>query len=189
MSKQKPTPPAIDPEAGFSMSDTIPRFEEEGAAKLSDMIDVASRPAPVPAKVELGECIGKMIECPTCGKPALVQNARGARTQTQVLSSKWWVMVKCGGYCGSCLHRVALLVTPLPQPIPEPVIKELGACVGKSVKCPKAFLRNMGTALERTELCNEKAQAAWDIDLGHTVKCPQCGVEAYEGSTLVEVVG
>ena len=98
-------------------------------------------------------------------------------------------MARCKGFCGSVLHRTALLVKLMPESKPKPAFKPLGACVGAFVLCPNLFLRDMGTARERTEACGEKAQAQWDIDLGHSVRCGQCGTLAYPGDTLVEVVG
>jgi hypothetical protein len=184
MSKHKEAPTVEAPTA-----EQFVEPSELGVSSLGHMLDVASRKAPAELdKVPIGDCVGKMIDCPTCGKPAMVQNARGARTVTQVLSSKWWVMVKCGGFCGSVLHRIALPVSLRPQPEPEPVFKSLGAAVGSMVKCPRVFMRDMGTALERTELCGARAKAAWTLDEGHVIACPECQVQAYPGETLVEVI-
>jgi hypothetical protein len=176
MSKQRPI--TVD-EAPVPSGSTPPGPPSRGGESYAEVAGLTP----------IGECVGKMIDCPTCGKPAMVQNARGARTQTQVLSSKWWVMVKCSGFCGSVLRRVAELVTVRPVPEPEPVIKALGACVGQFVKCPRSFLRDMGTALERTEICGAKSRAAWTLDEGHIVDCPQCQIQPYPGDTLVEVIG
>ena len=57
-----------------------------------------------PAKVAIGTCLGRMIACPTCGKPTLVTHAQVARTVTQVISSKFWVLAKCTGFHGACLE-------------------------------------------------------------------------------------
>jgi hypothetical protein len=133
------------------------------------------RPAPPPAKVEIGTCLGKMVDCPNCGKPAYVDHARGARTVTQVLSSQWWVLVKCRGYCGAYLSKIKTPVTPQPEPEPEVITKTLGEAVGRFVLCPR-------------ESCRAKAQAAWTLDLGHVVTCGSCQTRAYPGETVVELV-
>jgi DNA-directed RNA polymerase subunit RPC12/RpoP len=128
--------------------------------------------------------LGKMIECPTCGKPTEVTHARGARTATQVVSSVWWVKAICQGYCGAVLRRVAELVTVMPESIPKPVVKSLGACVGRVVLCPGEVRLPDGSARP----CGREARAAWDTEQAHHVVCPDCGVRAYSGAILVEVV-
>jgi hypothetical protein len=59
-------------------------------AKINENAVIAADLVATPVKVPIGDCIGKMIECPVCHKPASVTDARGARTATQVLSSTWW---------------------------------------------------------------------------------------------------
>jgi DNA-directed RNA polymerase subunit RPC12/RpoP len=138
-----------------------------------------------PAKLAIGDCLGLMIQCPQCGKPAAVTHARGARTQTQVVSSAWWVLVKCTGFCGSVLRKVNEPVTVLPESMPKPPVKTLGAAVGQFVLCPRTIdLPDGGN-----RVCGARGQAAWTIDEGHMIACPQCGSRAWPGDTLVEVVG
>jgi hypothetical protein len=142
-------------------------------------------PPPKPVRLPIGQCLGKMIFCPACGKPTEVTHARGARTATQVVSSTWWVLTKCSGYCGSVLRRVAEVVTVMPESVPKPVVKSLGAVVGKVVLCPNKLRLPDGD----TRPCGREARATWDQDHAHAVVCPDCGVIPYPGSTLVEVVG
>ncbi len=138
-----------------------------------------------PVKRPIGECVGLMIECPQCGKPAQVADARGARTATQVIASRWWVLMKCQGYCGSVLRKTAEVVTVLPESLPKPVVKTLAEAVGKWVLCP----RELPDADGVMHVCGARSQAAWTIDDGHVVRCPHCGVRAMPGGTAVEVVG
>jgi hypothetical protein len=134
-------------------------------------------PPPKPGKVAIGTCLGKMVECPACGKPAYVTDARGARTLTQVVSSKWWVLAKCTGYCGNVLRRSETdMVTVLPESQPVPVFKSLGAAVGHWILCPR-------------ENCGAKSQAQWSMDEAHTINCPECGCRPYPSETQVEMVG
>ena len=153
-------------------------------SKQRETIAAPRAPAP-PVKVPIGECLGLMIECPQCGKPAAVTNARGARTPTQVLSSKWWVMVKCQGFCGSMLRKVDEKVSVLPESLPKPVTKTLGAAVGQYVLCPRELAQPDGGK----RVCAARSRAGWSIDEGHTITCPQCGARAWDGGTVVEVVG
>ena len=137
---------------------------------------VATVPSPGLGRLPIGECIGKTILCPECGKPASVDNARGGRTPTQVISSKWWVLVKCKGVCGSKLRKVAELVELHPDSVPRPVFKTLGQAVGKFIKCPKPD-------------CQAKSRAAWTADDGHVIECPTHLSEPYPSETVVEVIG
>ncbi len=132
-------------------------------------------PVPKPAKVPISECLGKRIVCHICGAVAQVDHARGARTNTQVISSRFWVLVKCKGQCGSMLCKVNTQVELQPEPTPEVVVRPLGQVVGHYVLCPR-------------EGCASKSRAAWDIDQGHTIECPVCQTHAYNSETLVEVV-
>lgn len=166
MSKQKPPIEPVEP----------------GVTKLGEILDIVSRKAPVPAKVEIGTCIGKMVDCPSCGKAMLVMDARGARTATQVISSKFWVRGQCQGFCGAVLHPTKTLVTLRPEPEPEPVWKTLGAAVGKFVRCPRDIGSPDGIEIQ----CGAKAMAAWTLDDGHVIRCPVCPEEAYPGDTLVQ---
>jgi hypothetical protein len=163
--------PLIDPTQSPTCPDMAPPAPQIPVAKASDLVPI-------------GECLGKMIECPMCGRDASVTHARGARTLTQVVSSKWWVLVKCQGYCGSRLERVALPVKVLPQSQPKPVVKTLGECVGHFVLCPNQVKHPDGS----TTVCAAKSQARWDMDTGHGIICPTCGPRAYAGGTMVEVV-
>lgn len=130
-------------------------------------------PAPIPpAQVLILACIGKMCECPQCGKPAFVTDARGTRTATQVVSSRWWVLVKCTGYCGNMLRKTATPVTPLPD-VPVPVVTTtVGAAVGKAVKCP---------------LCGGKALVRCMVEAEHMIHCIRCGAADYPPETVVEL--
>lgn len=137
-----------------------------------------------PAKVAIGTCLGKMIACPTCGKPTLVTHARGARTVTQVISSKFWVLAKCTGFCGNCLRHTDEQVMLLPESMPAPVVKPLGAVVGHFVLCPVEIPNPDGSS----RICGAKAQAAWNMEDAHTIVCPVCGKRPYLGTTPVELV-
>lgn len=156
---------------------------------IFDAIDSLKPAAPIraPKAVHrpIGECLGLMIVCPACGKPTEVTHARGARTATQVVSSTWWVKAMCSGYCGAVLRRVAEVVTVLPESVPRPVVKPLGASIGKVVLCPNELRLPDGD----TRTCGREARATWDQDHAHAVVCPDCGVIPYPGATLVEVVG
>jgi hypothetical protein len=154
-------------------------------AATSNAVLIPPAPEPKPVQRPIGDCLGLMILCPTCSKPTEVTHARGARTATQVVSSKWWVLAKCQGYCGSVLRRTAELVTVMPESVPKPVIKSLGAVVGKTVLCPNELRLPDGDSRP----CGREARATWDQDHAHAVVCPDCGVIPYPGATLVEVVG
>jgi hypothetical protein len=149
---------------------------EEATGIPADVLEaIEALPVPIPAQVQIGDCLGKMVQCPLCGKPAYVDHARGARTATQVISSKWWVLVKCKGYCGSMLSKINTMVTPEAEPEPEVVTRTLGEAVGKFILCPR-------------ESCRARAQAAWTLDEGHVVTCGQCQTRPYPGTTVVEIV-
>jgi hypothetical protein len=175
MSKHKLYTPTAAEEAVFNSVPSGPGIMVLALAKQPDSpaAIAAAPPVPVPVQVPVGECLGKMVECPICGKPAYVDHARGARTLTQVISSKFWVMLTCKGYCGKALCKTITEVTPLAEPIPEPVWKSLGEAVGGFVRCPK---------------CSGKARAAWTLDDAHVIQCGQCGQRAYPSEETVEVV-
>ena len=137
-----------------------------------------------PAKVAIGTCLGRMIACPTCGKPTLVTHARGARTVTQVISSKFWVLAKCTGFCGNCLRHTDEQVMLLPESMPAPVVKPLGAVVGHFVLCPVEIPNPDGSS----RICGAKAQATWTMEEAHAIVCPVCGKRPYPGDTPVELV-
>jgi hypothetical protein len=135
-----------------------------------------TKPAPTepvpPAQVPIGGLVGSMCSCPACGKPAYVTDARGTRTATQVVSSRWWVMVKCTGHCGNMLRKTATLVIPLPD-VPVPVVTTtVGAAVGKSIKCPR---------------CSGKALVRCMVGAEHMIHCVQCGAADYPSETVVEL--
>ena len=155
------------------------RQAQSGIATL-----IESQAQKPPAKVEIGTCLGRMIACPSCGKPALVTHARGARTVNQVISSKFWVLAKCTGYCGNGLRRIAELVTLLPESLPVPVIKPLGTIVGHFVMCPIEDTLEDGS--ER--VCGAKSQAQWNETLAHNIHCPVHGARPYPGDTPCELV-
>jgi hypothetical protein len=155
--------------------DPIPHVQSTLRTELLIVHEEADVPVPIPAQVPIGDCLGKMVDCPTCGKAAYVDHARGARTATQVISSKWWVLVKCKGYCGSFLSKIATPVTVQPEPEPPVITRTLGEAVGKFILCPR-------------ETCRARAQAAWTMDEGHIVTCGQCQTRAYPGTTVVEIV-
>lgn len=136
-----------------------------------------------PAKVEIGTCLGRMIACPTCGKPTLVTHARGARNLTQVISSKFWVLAKCQGFCGNMLRRTKEEVTLLPESIPVPVVKPLGTIVGHFVLCPMEDPQPDGGK----RVCGVKAQAEWNQEDAHIIRCPVHGKRPYPGDTQVEL--
>jgi hypothetical protein len=142
-------------------------------------------PAPAPLRLPIGQCLGKMIFCPTCNAKTEVTHARGARTATQVVSSIWWVKAICSGFCGAVLRRTAEVVTVMPDSVPKPVVKSLGAAVGKRVLCPNELRLPDGD----TRPCGREARATWDQEQAHAVVCPDCGVIPYPGATLVELVG
>lgn len=141
-------------------------------------VEPAQQPAaaPMPVKqVPIEDCIDRTIICPDCGSHATVSNARGARTATQVVSSRWWVMTRCSGVCGAKLRKVGTLVTVLPEAIREPIRMPLGEAVGRWVKCLR-------------ENCSGRARASWDSDIAHAVQCQECGLTAYPADTLVEII-
>jgi hypothetical protein len=173
MSKPKesrPTSPAAKPTPA-EPSIPIP-FE---GTDIEVQLDDPTPPA-VAVQVPIGDCLGKMVGCPQCGKPAYVDHARGARTATQVISSRFWVLVTCKGYCGKRLEKIGTPVTPEAEPEPEVITRTLGEAVGKWILCPR-------------ESCRARAQAAWTIDDGHVVTCGQCQTRPYPGTTIVEIVG
>jgi hypothetical protein len=134
-------------------------------------------PDPAPARVPINQAIGKMVKCCECGHPSFVDNARGSRTETQVISSKFWVKTICKppGVCGAKLRKVTDLVELLEQPEPVKVKKALGESVGKFVLCPLAE-------------CGCKSMAIWRDDVAHAVQCPVHGLRAYPTDTQLEVI-
>ena len=187
MSKQRDTTAETPASANIGLS-ALPI----AAAPVPERIGQAINPgnpgaaaAPVPVRRPIGECLGLMIECPVCGKPTFVTDARGARTPTQVITSQWWVLTKCQGFCGSVLRKRGELVTVLADSMPKPVVRTLGEAVGHFVLCPRELPDADGVG----HVCGARSQATWDMDVGHRIICPHCGPRATAGTTLVEVVG
>jgi hypothetical protein len=132
---------------------------------------IAVEPLP---KRAISDCINQLVKCPDCGATAKVDNARGARTATQVISSRWWMLIRCKGACGAKLVKVSTLVEPLEDPTPPVITKPLGQAVGQFVRCPRPG-------------CSMKSMAAWDMDNGHIIKCPACQARQYDPATEVEL--
>jgi hypothetical protein len=188
MSKQRESPkpdPAPTPLGPDPVTVLVPSVVSSPLSVVASRADEARVGAAAPTtdhgprttdKVEIGTCLGRMVECPVCKAPTYVTHARGARTPTQVISSKFWVIADCKGFCGKVQRRKEELVTVLPEAVPEPVFKTLGAAVGHFVLCPR-------------DGCGAKAQAAWDMDSGHKVICPDCGTRELPGDSMVEMVG
>lgn len=142
-------------------------------AKVKD----ASTPAecvPVVTRAPLGECLGRRVKCPSCGKPADVGEARGAVVKEQPISSKFWVKLKCTG-CGSRLERVVTVVDVEAAPIAEPVRRRVGEVVSHFVRCP-------------TEGCGQQCRVNWTLDDGHVIDCPMCQRRAVSPEAVVEII-
>jgi Zn ribbon nucleic-acid-binding protein len=124
-------------------------------------------------KRPLSECIGRVVACPDCGKPAEVEAARGAMFNRQPISSKWWVKLKCKGHCGTKLHKAVTPATVLDSRPDGPRLLMLAAAVGRFVACPR---------------CRQKARAVWRDDVGHAVDCTTCGVKSTDAGDVLEVL-
>jgi hypothetical protein len=129
---------------------------------------------PTVRKLPLADCIGKTVKCPSCGKSADVSPARGAMLRQQPISSKFWVMLKCKG-CGSRLERIAAVVDVEAESLPPPVKRPVGEVVSHFIKCP-------------TPDCGMQAKAAWTIEDGHVIDCPQCQRRRVSPETEVEII-
>jgi hypothetical protein len=132
--------------------------------------------APKPAKLPLGELVGRTVECPDCGKPAEVGDARAAKHLSgAVITSRFWVKLHCTGWCGVKLHKATTTALPLDVPRAVPQRVELGKVVGHFCRCPQ---------------CGDKARAAWVEDLGgHAIDCPTCGPRSASPLEPVELLG
>lgn len=129
-------------------------------------------------KVAIKDCVGKVIVCPDCGALAEVFQARGSGTKAanRIATSQFWVMMRCKGFCGSKLMRIATPVELAPQPVPRPELSELGKVLGRRVRCP-------------IEGCGQASLASFDIDdSGQVIVCPVHQSEHYDSTTIVELV-
>lgn len=127
---------------------------------------------PKPAKVPIGECLGRAVKCPDCGKPAEVSEARGGGLSARPVSSIFWVRVNCKG-CGSKLHKIGVEVEPLDVGPDPPKQMMLAEAVGRRVACPT---------------CRGAALAAHDSKGGHEIRCGLCQSRPFEPTTVVEVL-
>jgi hypothetical protein len=144
----------------------------------------AAPPAPPAPKIPIGQAAGKQIRCTRCGKPAAVTNARGARTQQQVISSLWWMFIRCSSTCGAFLEHSTTLVDVLEDSARTPTIKMLSHVIGQDVHCPHIQEHPDGTST----VCWERARAEWTPDEAHGVRCHhEHGFVPFPGNTYVEL--
>lgn len=132
-----------------------------------------SKNAPPPVKVPIGECLGKTVKCPDCGKPAEVFEARGGGLSARPVSSIFWVKVHCKGHCGTKLHKIGVMAEPLDLPPEAPKQRMLSEAVGRVIRCPT---------------CGGRAQAAHDGKTGHEIRCGLCQSRPCGPETVVEVL-
>ena len=129
---------------------------------------------PATQKLPLGECLGKTVTCPSCGKPAEVGPARGAMLRNQPISSKFWVRLACTG-CGARLEQIGKIVDVAVEPKPPPEKRPVGHVVSHFVKCPVPD-------------CGAVSRVTWTVDDGHIVDCPVHQRRMVSPETEVELV-
>jgi hypothetical protein len=139
---------------------------------IDDRKSVKERKPAAPVTLTLGEAVGKMVVCPDCGQPALVEGIAGLPSRAIALTSRIWTVIQCSGWCGRKQFKSSMIVQLQPQPDPQAVRKPLGEVVGQLVLCP-------------IEDCGLESQAVWDADRGHAVTCPVHQMRAYAPSTMV----
>jgi hypothetical protein len=176
MSKHKQEPALVDEVPAPQVQADTPK--PQSPQVLAPAAPPAPPEQPVPKVLPIGQAANKQIRCPRCGKPAAVTNARGARTQQQVISSLWWMLIRCSGIDGAFLEHSTTLVTLLETPH-DPVIKQLAHVIGKDVHCPMV--------LPDGTVCWARGKGEWTIDEAHGIRCCEHGFTAFPGNQYVEL--